>query len=177
MAHEFDDDAEEFDDFFSEVTEDDLTGLEPKFYKVPSLDLPSAELAGMNVADLITLYRDARGQLNTDRKGYKAREMRIKTHLSVISMLLRDRGDQLGVDSFATPAGTAFRNLKEKFPISDWPAFCAWLIETKNFQAVQKRTSPLAIKEIRQAEGSLPPGVDCIPEVEFSVRAPTRNKR
>lgn len=166
------------DDYFSEVVDDaDLTGFEPKFVKVPSLDTPPDELAKLKVDELIQMYRDCRDQLATDRKGYKAREARIKTHLSIISMLLRDRGDTLGVDTFSTPAGTAFRNIKEKFSIPRWDDLVGYIKRTGNFQVLQKRVSPLAVKEIRDTDGALPDGLESFVEVEFAVRSPTARKR
>jgi hypothetical protein len=162
------------EDYFSETLDGaELTGLEPKFVKVESMDRTPDELTKLNVSDLVKMYRDSRDQLATDRKGWKTREARIKTHMSIISMLLRDRGDQLGVDSFATPNGTAFRNLKEKFTITDWTSFWEYVRSTNQGHLVQKRVSPLAVKAVREEEKALPPGLESMIEVEFSVRAPT----
>lgn len=171
-------DPDDDDDYFSEVVDDaDLTGFEPKFVKIPSMDVVPAELATMRVDDLILMYRQVRDQYATDRKGFEARKAKIKVHLSVISMLLRDRGDALGVDNFATANGTAYRNKKEKFPISDWSSFSQWVLSTGNIHLLQHRTSPNAVKEVRATEGSLPPGVDALVEIEFAVRSPTARKR
>jgi hypothetical protein len=175
MADWNDDDDD--DDYFSETDEGvELTGNEPRFINMEIMGLSPADLAALKVDELIMMYRQVRDQLATDRKGYKTREARMKTHMSIISMLLRDRGDQLGVDSFKTDNGTAYRNLKEKFPVESWEALVAYIKETGNFHIVQKRVSPNAIKEIRTTEGALPPGVGCLPEVEFAVRSPTKRK-
>lgn len=168
------DDPDADDDYFSELIDGaDETGLEPKFVRHAPLDNDPEAMSKLKVDELITLYIQARNQLATDRKGYKAREARMKTHMSIISMLLRDKGDMAGVDSFRTAAGTAYRNVKEKFTIPNWTAFCDYLKRTGNYQALQKRTSPNAIKEIRTAEGALPDGIESLVEVEFAVRSPT----
>lgn len=170
-------DEEDFDEYFSEIIDGaDLTGLEPKFVKIPALSMPPADLAALSVVQLIEMYRACRDQLATDRKGYKTRESNIKTHLSIISMLLRDKGDALGVDSFATPMGTAFRKTTEKFPIGSWDNLVEYIKRTGNFHILQKRLSSLAAKEIRSTDGALPDGVDVLTEVEFSVRSPTARK-
>lgn len=174
---EWQDPDEADDEYFAEIADDvNLTGKEPRFVKIEALDKPPAELSDMTVADLIQLYRNLRDQLATDRAGWKARESRVKTHLLIISMQLRDRGDKLGVDSFATANGTAYRNTKEKFPISDWAALSKWVLETGNVHVLQKRVSSAAVKDIRETEDALPPGVDCLPEIEFAVRSPTARK-
>lgn len=179
MAFDPDEDEDDFDaeGYFSDVSDEDYTGKNPKFFKTPELDIPPADLSNSTVEELITMYRAIRDQLATDRKGYKTREARMKTQLSIISMILRDKGDQAGVDSFGTPAGTAFRAKKETFTISDWEAFVQYIKNTGYFHIIQKRVSPNAIKEVRTNDGDLPPGVACLTEVEFSVRSPTARKR
>lgn len=174
-------DPDELDDeYFSEIDENDIdyTGKEPRFVKIESLDHSAVDLSTLGVEDLIKIYRAERDQLATDRKGYKAREERIKLHLSIISMLLRDKADTIGgVDTFSTPSGTAFRNKKEFFKVSDWESFIGWVYDTRNGQVLQKRVSPNAAKEIREATGELPPGIENRIEIEFSVRSPTARKR
>lgn len=178
MSYIPEDEEEEDDGYFSEVlTDADLTGLEPKFVRIQAMETPPSEIARLKVDDLIQMYRDCRDQLASDRKGYKAREARIKTHLSIISMSLRDMGDTLGVDTFSTTAGTAYRNKKEKFTIPRWEELVGYIQSTGNFHILQKRVSPLAVKEIRSTDGSLPDGLESIVEVEFAVRSPTARKR
>lgn len=173
---QFDEDAEE-NGYFSETLDgSELTGLEPKFYAIPSLTIDPRTLSEMKVDDLIGLYIDVRNQLATDRHGYDAREARVKAHLQIISMILRDRGDSAGVDSFSTAKGTAYRNVKEKFQIADWDALVNYVKESQNFQVFQRRVTSTAVREIREQDGDLPPGVGAFTEVEFSVRSPTVRK-
>lgn len=198
MSNMFDDDFDDESDEFESWNEDDGadTGKSPKFVRVPEARLSPAELSELRVDDLVKAYRAVRDQLTTDRRAYKSREAAMKTQLQIISMQLRDRGDQFGVDSFATPFGTAFRKLKEKFSIQGWDAFVEWLDRTKNFHVLQKRVSPNAVREIRDElmatvsaaratahdespitdEEVLPPGVTVLKEIEFAVRAPTASK-
>jgi hypothetical protein len=171
-------DDDEDDDYFSEVDDDaELTGLEPKFVRIDGLDILPADLMNMKVDELVPLYIACRNQLATDTRGYKARRARIKTFQGMISMALREKADTVGTDTFKGPYGTAFRQTKEKFSISDWAKFTDWLNQTQNFQAVQKRVAANAVKEIREAEGSLPPGVEVFTEVEFSVRSPSAKRK
>lgn len=168
------------DEYFSELDSDDInyTGKEPRFLKIDTLETAPNDLVALGVDKLIQMYRDERDQLATDRKGYKAREAKVKLHLSIISMVLRDRADAAGgVDNFSTPNGTAFRNTKEYFKVSDWTDFSSYVLKTGNVQLLQKRVSPNAVKELREMEGQLPPGIENRVEVEFSVRSPTARKR
>lgn len=173
MTTEFDDDG---DYGFEAVDDADLTGLEPRFVNVPPLQWTPAELSDKNVGELVKVYVDVRNQLATDRKGYKAREARMKTFLAMVSAILCGRADEDGVDSFKTPNGTVFRRVTEKFSVSDWSALTAYLTDTHNYQVLQKRVSPDAVREIRAEDGDLPPGVGVMTEVEFAVRSPTVRK-
>jgi hypothetical protein len=166
------------EDYFSEIDPDaEFTGLEPKFVAIPGTEATPKELSEMTVDKLVPLYIACRNQLATDTKGYKTRKERVKTFMGMISMTLRDKADLVGTDSFKGAYGTAYRNKKEKFSISDWESFCKWLTDTQNYQALQKRVAPNAVKEIRQADGSLPPGVAAFEEVEFAVRSPSARRK
>lgn len=170
--------GEDDPDYFAEVTEDELTGKEPKFVKIPSMALVPVELDGMRVDALIQTYIDARNQLATDRKAYKAREAKVKLHLSMISMMLMDKADKAGgVDTLATDKGTAYRKVKETFSVSNWDDLVAYVKISGNFSVLQKRVSPNAVKEVREQEGELPGGIEPRVEVEFAVRSPTASRK
>lgn len=171
----FDDDED--DEYFSEADLDaELTGLEPKFVKIDDTDLTPTQLNEMTVDKLVPLYIACRNQLATDTHGYKLRKARVKNFMGLISMVLRDKADVVGTDTFKGTYGTAFRQTKEKFSISDWDQFSAWLLRTGNTHILQKRVAPNAVKEVREVEG-LPPGINVFSEVEFAVRSPTAKRK
>jgi len=167
------------DEYFAEVLDDvELTGSEPRFVKIDSMSLESVEIDGKRVDELISMYIAARNQLATDRKGYKAREAKVKLHLQVISMILMDKADKAGgVDTLATDKGTAYRKIKETFNVSVWDDLCAYVKLTGNFSVLQKRVSPNAVKDVREQEGELPGGIESRVETEFAVRSPTASRK
>jgi hypothetical protein len=201
------DEDEDFDpnaEYLSETLVDAVpTPYDPKFVLVPELALSSIQLQEMRVDDLITAYIALRNQLATDRKGYKAREQKMKDQLVVISMNLRAKGDELGVDNFKTAGGTAYRSRTEKIRVGDWDQFLTWMIETENYHLVQKRVSPNLVKEVRDklladiiagidpsiekaemdealaqaAQAAIPPGLVSVPEETFAVRSPAARKK
>jgi hypothetical protein len=178
-ADRFDDDDEQSDDYFSEVDDGSDTGLAPKFVKVADLDLQPTQLHELRVDDLFKKYIGIRDQLATDRKGYKAREARIKAQLLTIGGILLQRSQELGVESLSAATGTGYQQKKERLKVAPdgWDALTAWLLETHNFQVIQRRVSPDAVREIRDETGSLPPGVESTEELTFVVRSPTVRKR
>lgn len=175
------DEEDEDSEFTSTLDDAELTGKDPRFFKHLSLELPPVDVATKRVDELIEMYIDTRNQLATDRKGYKDRESKMKGHMAIISMILRDKGDTAGVDSFASAKGTAYRNKKTTYRVGDWTALSTYVLETGNIHLLQKRVSPNAVKEVQEAENKpdapfAVPGVEPFSTEEFAVRSPTARK-
>lgn len=128
-----------------------------------------------SINEAIEKYVSLRDYLSAETKKYNELEANLKGELEKISMWLRDRGDALGVDSFKTPMGTAFRTVKTSYRVGEWNEFLDWVKATGNFQCLEKRAAKLSVKEIHDVTGELPPGLDYSAEVEFSVRRPTKS--
>ena len=173
------DETTEDDDYFSEVDNGEDTGKSPKFFAEPGLALTPAQITEMKVDDLFKTYIGLRDQLATDRKGYKSREERMKSQMLTIGGILLTRCDQLGVESLSASTGTGYKSKKERLRVATggWDELTAWVKETGNFQVLQRRVSPDAVREVRDDTGELPPGVESTPDISFVVRSPTTRKR
>jgi hypothetical protein len=169
-------DLDDDDEYSSDLSDAELTDFAPKFKRIDSLNVSFLQMSEMRIDDLVQMYVEERNQLATDRKGWKAREAKLKEHMSWISMALRDRADDIGVDSFKSQSGTAYRRVTEKFTVGSWTDLVGYIEQTGNYHVLQKRVSPNAVKEIREAEGELPPGISTMVEVDFAVRSPTARK-
>lgn len=123
------------------------------------------------VSDLVQMYIQTRDFLAQEKKQYEAFEHQMKDIMARISMCLRDKADELGVDSFKTPFGTAYRNTKTSYRVGNWEAVLDYIKTTGNYQMLEHRVSKNACREIHQATGVVPPGVEFSQEVEFNVRA------
>lgn len=121
-------------------------------------------------------YVELRDRLSIERKAWETHESVMKGEMEKISMWLRDKGDELGVDSFNSPYGTAYRNVKVSYRVESWEIYSSWLLKTGNLQCVEKRPAKLAVKEIYEETGELPPGLTEFVEVEFNIRRPTKSK-
>lgn len=136
-------------------------------------ELPSYDAS---INDAVGTYVELRDRLAVDRHAWEEHELRIKDHVERISMWLRDKGDELGTDSFSTPSGTAYRAVKESYRIESWPTYSAWILKTGNIHCLERRPAKLACKEIFEELGELPEGLTRHEEVEFLVRRPTKKK-
>lgn len=155
-----------------------LSQLDSKIYEavndIRAKLMPQPFAPYVDIKQAVGNYVEYRDMLSVERKSWEDHEKDVKDEMTRISMWLRDRGDEFGVDSFNTPYGTAYRNIKKSFRIEDWDAYSKWIIETNNAQCLEKRPAKLAVQEIVDKDGSLPPGLMEFIEVEFNVRRPTK---
>ena len=138
-----------------------LSQLDSKIYEavndIRAVLRPKPFAPYTTIQEAVGNYVQYRDMLGIERKAWEDHESDVKDEMTRISMWLRDRGDELGVDCFNTPYGTAYR-------------------KTDNLQCVEKRAAKLAVKEIYDRDGVLPPGLNEFVEVEFNVRRPTKQK-
>lgn len=132
-----------------------------------------ATLPTLGVDELVALYRKTRDELAEARKAYKQKEANHKDLMARISMSIKEIADKIGVDSFQTKDGTAYRNVKTKYRVANWDAIVQYIKDTGNFQILEKRVAKLATQEIHNETGEVPPGIDYTVEIEFAVRKPT----
>ena len=123
------------------------------------------------VADLVKMYIQTRDFLAQERRQFETVEARLNDLLLRLGMCLRDKGDELGVDSFKTEFGTAYRSVKTSYRVGNWDTVWAFIQSSGNYQMLEKRVGKNACKEIHQATGEVPPGVEFSQEVTFNVRA------
>lgn len=139
--------------------------------QVPDYD---QDLNFSNINDAITTYVATRDDLDRERKAYNAYEARAKNYMDRIEMFIKEKADELGVDSFKTQGGTAYRTVKTSYKVTTWDEFVEWLKATGNFHCLEKRAAKNAVKEIHDSTGEVPPGLDYQTEVTFDVRRPSK---
>lgn len=126
------------------------------------------------IDEAVGSYVSLRDELKAKQQAFKQEEDSIKLQLEQMAMWIRDKADELGVDSFKTQYGTAFRSVKTSYKVATggWETFIDWIKETGNFQCLEKRAAKLAVKEIHDDTGEVPPGLSYSAEVEINVRRP-----
>jgi hypothetical protein len=129
------------------------------------------DLKELSIKEMLEAYMNTRDALDVKRKEYQHYEANAKDLLERISMALRDKADEQGVDNFTVKGfATAYRNTKTSYRVSDWDAVVKYIQDTGNFQMLEKRVAKLAVAEIHKETGEIPPGLDFHLEVEFNVR-------
>ena len=133
------------------------------------------ELTDLSIDQLVKRYVEERDALSEATKQYNRYEANAKDMMSRISMALKDKGDALGVNSFSTNDGTAYRNVKKSYRVQNWSEILDFIKSTNNWQMLEKRIAKLATQEVYESTKVLPPGVELVVEEEFLVRRPTKS--
>jgi hypothetical protein len=140
------------------------------------LTVEPLNLENATIDSAVDMFVQRRDELSDVRRQFQEIEDNIKNELELISMWLLKKSDELGVESFRTKHGTAFKSLVESYRVGDWQEFVNYIKETDNFQLLEKRVAKNAAREIHQADGDPPPGVEYYAEFEFKVRRPDKEK-
>lgn len=124
--------------------------------------------------DAINTYISTRDDLDFTRKAYNQYEAKAKNYMARISNYIKDKADELGLDSVKGKSGTAYRTVKVQYRMANWDEYWAWCIEHGYSHTVEKRAAKLAVAEIHEATGEVPPGLEYHAEVQFDVRRPSK---
>jgi hypothetical protein len=135
------------------------------------------ELRARTIDELIKMGVEIRDELKDEAQKFKKYEADAKGILLRIGMALKEKGDELGVDSFKTGQGTAYRNLKESYRVGDWNQVLPFIQQNNYWNMLEKRVGKLATKEIHQQTGAIPPGVEYVVEEVFVIRRPNEKAR
>ena len=142
-----------------------------EYPQVPDFD---QDISFVSIDDAINVYVATRDALAEERKSYNTYEAKAKNYMDRIEMFIKDKADEIGVDSFKTKSGTAYRTVKTSYRVGQWDLYLAWMKETGNFQCLEKRAAKNAVKEIHDETGEIPPGLEYVAEVAFDVRRPNK---
>lgn len=128
------------------------------------------QIPSSNISKAVGKYIILRDKLGSVRKAYTLFEDSVKGRQETLNVMMVQKGQEDGVDSFKTPLGTAFKKVKNSYRVQDWETFSAWLIENDNMHCVEKRAAKTAVEEIHNETGEVPPGLDHIQEIEYQFR-------
>ena len=142
-----------------------------EYPQVPDFD---QDISFASIDDAINVYVATRDALAEERKSYNVYEAKAKNYMDRIEMFIKDKADEIGVDSFKTKSGTAYRTVKTSYRVGQWDLYLSWMKETGNFQCLEKRAAKNAVKTIHDETGEIPPGLEYVAEVAFDVRRPNK---
>ena len=127
----------------------------------------------LTIGGVIKKYVTLRDKLTAWQRKRDEEEKNKKAELEVLEMWLLEKTKELGVESFKTEYGTAYRSTEEHYRIRDWSSFIEFVKKTDNYSLLQKRVTKTAAKDVHIETGEIPAGLDYFQEYKVNVRRPT----
>lgn len=127
----------------------------------------------MNVAEIVERYIELRDE-KAHIKALTDEQLKpIQESLDRIEIQLLAAADQLGVDSFKTPNGTAYVSNRVTTSVADKDIFMKFLEENDEWPLLEVRAAKSAVEQYKAIHGTLPPGVNWSEERTVSIRRKT----
>ncbi len=122
-----------------------------------------------NVVEKYVALRDHIKRLDDE---HDAKLAPLKQGLSKIEAWLLGKADEMGVDSFKTPSGTAYKSLKTRVKVTEWESLLPFLIQNELTHLLTKAVSKTELMNYFNTEKALPPGVELEQFYEVNVNRP-----
>jgi hypothetical protein len=113
------------------------------------------------------MLRDQRSEL---KRQFEAADDELKEKQRKCQVYLLQQMESVGSNQLKGEQGIAFRQINQKFSLSDWPAYWQYCVDNGRSDMVQKRIGEKAVKDLLEESGALPPGVSVYQEYEVVVR-------
>lgn len=119
---------------------------------------------------LVAQYVKMRDGLQAADEAHKLKTEAARKWLQDQNTKLLARLEQLGVDSAATPHGTAYRKTKKTANIADPAEFRRFVIGGEHWDLVDWRANGPSVSEFLEKNEALPPGINFNVFVDVGVR-------
>ena len=127
------------------------------------MDVPIEQI----VATYIKL-RDKRDMMYQD---FKDKTAQIEEDMQTLKHKLVEISKETGVTSFSSPAGIAYRTVKNRYWTNDWGSFYNFMQEHGAMGLLEKRIHQTSMKEFLDDNPEVhPPGLHVDSEYEITVR-------
>lgn len=123
-----------------------------------------------DVDKVIAKYIQLRDERSELKRGYEQKDALLKEQMNRIEQWIKAMQKELGVTQLKSPSGTAFQTPRNIYTCVDWGAFHQWLRENNRLDLLEKRVGQRALNEFREENGTIPPGLNVISEIEISIR-------
>ena len=114
----------------------------------------------MKVSELVAAYikaRDKEARLKAEYEQKKApvEELRKKIEAKLLGLM-----NESGMESIRTDGGTAYKSVRSSCTVADWDSFFQFVQDEGAWDMLEHRASKDAVKQFREANDSIPPGLN-----------------
>lgn len=128
-------------------------------------------MSDLTVDNLVEKYTALRAKRSELKSAYEEKDKRFKEAMAQIEALLMKQMQELEVESFKTPHGTAYQSVTTQANAVDWDLVFGYMRESGDVEMLQKRINKKAALEFAERnDGELPPGVALRQEISINVR-------
>lgn len=123
------------------------------------------------IGEVINEYYELRTHLDIERKKFKELERSLKDDMELLEVKILEKQRELGLTSISTENYTAYQTTKKSVRVGNWETFINFVMESRNFQMLEKRCAKLA--SLEQFDDGIVPediGLDYTQEIEVQIR-------
>lgn len=123
------------------------------------------------IEKIVAAYVKIRDAKEANYRDYKNKDQEFEEQMQTLRNKLLEVSKETGVTSFATPFGTAYRTLKQRYWTNDWEQFYQFIQEHDAMGLLEKRIHQTNMKEFLEGNPDAhPPGLNVDSEYDFSVK-------
>jgi len=130
----------------------------------------STDATDYSVDTLTKAYVQLRDQRSALKEGFEQQDTALVSKMDKLEAMLMHKLNEFQVDSVKTPFGTVYTQVDTRYTCKDWTNFWGWMLTEERLDAVEKRVSQRAMKDIENSGAELPPGVEVSREKKVVVR-------
>lgn len=124
----------------------------------------------IKIDKVVNTYIKLRDKKAAMKKVFDGETAAINEQLETLENFIMQKAQELGVDSFKTDAGTAYRYETVSATVADWDKSLAFIQEQGAWNLLEHRVSKKAVEEYKEAHGEIPPGINYTSMFSIGVR-------
>lgn len=130
----------------------------------------------LNIDQLVAKYVELRDRKTAIEKKAEADKAELTKIMDAIEGKIKEQMHQLGVKSMKTDHGTPYISYKESATVADWDVLLPHILETENYDLLERRVSKTAVKTFMEEDrhgnytNPPPPGVNFVRVETINVR-------
>lgn len=123
-----------------------------------------------DIGILVAQYIKLRDHIELANKEFKEGLERPKKAMEILEGKLLEELEAQNVDSFKTPAGTAYRKRVVSATVEDQQAFMDFVLNGEHLDALDVKANKTFVKEMMDQTGEVPPGVKVTQIYDVGIR-------
>lgn len=123
------------------------------------------------IDQIVSTYIKLRDKRDMMYQDFKEKTAQIEEDMQTLKHKLVEISKETGATSFSSPAGTAYRTVKNRYWTNDWGSFYQFMQEHGAMGLLEKRIHQTSMKEFLDENPEVhPPGLHVDSEYEITIR-------